>query len=61
MTSPAPDVPVINFHGGNPTAKDVGEYQHLGVDHVLVDLPTEPRDETLRRLDEFKAEFAQLG
>jgi alkanesulfonate monooxygenase SsuD/methylene tetrahydromethanopterin reductase-like flavin-dependent oxidoreductase (luciferase family) len=55
------DVPVIHFHGGNPTAKDVGEYQHLGVDHVLVDLPTEPRDQTLRRLDELQAEFAQLG
>jgi probable F420-dependent oxidoreductase len=55
------DVPVIHFHGGNPTAKDVGEYLHLGVDHVLVDLPTEARDQTLRRLDEFQAEFAQLG
>jgi probable F420-dependent oxidoreductase len=56
-----PDVPVIHYHGGNPAAKEVGAYQRLGVDHVLVDLPTEPRDETLRRLDEFKAEFAQLG
>ena len=56
-----PDVPVIHFHGGKSTAKDVDAYQHLGVDHVLVDLPTEPRDETLRRLDEFQTEFAQLG
>jgi probable F420-dependent oxidoreductase len=55
------DVPVIHYHGGNPTAKDVGEYQHLGVDHVLVDLPTEPRDQTFQRLDKLQAEFAQLG
>jgi probable F420-dependent oxidoreductase len=55
------DVPVIQYHGGNPTAKDVGEYQHLGVDHVLVDLPTEPRDQTFQRLDKLQAEFAQLG
>ncbi|HXO57336.1 MAG TPA: LLM class F420-dependent oxidoreductase [Mycobacterium sp.] len=55
------DVPVIHYHGGNPTAKDVGEYQHLGVDHVLVDLPTEPRDQTFQRLDKLQVEFAQLG
>ena len=55
------DVPVIHYHGGNLTAKDVGEYQHLGVDHVLVDLPTEPRDQTFQRLDKLQAEFAQLG
>jgi probable F420-dependent oxidoreductase len=56
-----PDVPVIHFHGGTPTAKEVEGYQRLGVDHVLVDLPTEPRDQSLRRLDEFQAEFTQLG
>jgi probable F420-dependent oxidoreductase len=55
------DVPVINFHGGEPTAKDVERYGDLGVEHVLVDLPTEPRDQTLRRLDELQTEFAQLG
>jgi hypothetical protein len=33
----------------------------LGLEHLLVDLPTEPRDETLRRLDELQTEFAQLG
>jgi hypothetical protein len=33
----------------------------LGVDHVLVDLPTEPRDQTFQRLDKLQAEFAQLG
>ena len=56
-----PDVPVIHFHGGKPIAKDVEDYRHLGVEHVLVDLPTEPRDQTLRRLDELQTEFAQLG
>jgi len=55
-----PDVPVIHFHGGTATAKDVKPYQRLGVEHVLVDLPTEPRDETLRHLDALQKEFAQL-
>src|SRR5271163_5104419 len=35
-----PDVPVIHFHGGKPTAKDVEGYLPLGVEHVLLDLPT---------------------
>ncbi|HTY34896.1 LLM class F420-dependent oxidoreductase [Mycobacterium sp.] len=55
------DVPVINFHGGAPTAKELEGYVSLGVQEVLLDLPTEPRDETLRRLDELKAEFAKLA
>ena len=55
------DVPVIHFHLGEPQAKDVERYRDLGVEHVLLDLPTEPRDQTLRRLDELKAEFAQLA
>jgi probable F420-dependent oxidoreductase len=54
------DVPVINFHGGKPTAKEVEAYLPLGLEHLLVDLPTEPRDETLRRLDQLQTEFAQL-
>jgi probable F420-dependent oxidoreductase len=54
------DVPVINFHGGDPTAKELEGYLPLGLEQVLVDLPTEPRDETLRRLDEMQAEFAKL-
>jgi probable F420-dependent oxidoreductase len=54
------DVPVINFHGGEPTAKEVEAYLPLGLEHLLVDLPTEPRDETLRRLDQLQAEFAHL-
>jgi probable F420-dependent oxidoreductase len=53
------NVPVIHFHGGEPTAKEIEGYRDLGVEHVLVDLPTEPRDQTLRRLDELQAEFAK--
>jgi probable F420-dependent oxidoreductase len=55
------DVPVINFHGGEPTAKAVGGYLPFGVEQLLLDLPTEPRDETLRRLDAWQAEFAKLS
>jgi probable F420-dependent oxidoreductase len=55
------DVPVIHFHFGEPRAKELEPYRDLGVEHVLVDLPTEPRDQTLRRLDELQTEFAQLG
>jgi probable F420-dependent oxidoreductase len=55
------DVPVINFHGGEPTAKAIEGYLPLGLEQVLVDLPTEPRDQTLRRLDKLQTEFAQLA
>jgi probable F420-dependent oxidoreductase len=55
------DVPVINIHAGEPTAKNMESYLRLGIDHVLVELPTEPRDATLRRLDELRDEFANLG
>ncbi len=54
------DVPVINFHGGEPTAKALEGYLQLGVEQVLLDLPTEPRDETLRILDQMQAEFSKL-
>jgi probable F420-dependent oxidoreductase len=55
------DVPVINSHLGEPTAKELEGYLPLGLEQVLVDLPTEPRDQTLRRLDELQAEFAKLA
>jgi len=55
------DVPVINNHKGEPTAKELEGYRELGVGHVLLDLPTETRDETLRRLDELQAEIAKLA
>lgn len=46
------DVPVIGFHGGEPTAGELERYRELGVQHVLLNLETAPADETLRRLDE---------
>ncbi len=55
-----PDVAVISFHGGAPTAGELEGYVALGVEHLLVELPTEPRDETLRRLDGLRAEAAKL-
>jgi probable F420-dependent oxidoreductase len=55
------DVPVIHFHGGEPTAKELDGYRELGLDHLLVDLPTEPRDETLRHLDDLQAEITKLA
>lgn len=54
------DVPVINFHGGAATAAELAAYRDLGVEHLLVDLPTEPRDQTLRRLDQLQAELAKI-
>jgi probable F420-dependent oxidoreductase len=54
------DVPVIGSHLGEHSAKELEGYLRLGVEQVLVELPTEPRDETLRRLDELQAEFARL-
>jgi probable F420-dependent oxidoreductase len=56
-----PDVPVIVSHGGKQTAEVVEGYTELGVQRVLLDLPTEPRDETLRHLDAMQAEFARLA
>ncbi|HET9875787.1 MAG TPA: LLM class F420-dependent oxidoreductase [Mycobacterium sp.] len=55
------DVPVTVCHWGEANAKDVDGYRRLGVERVLLDLPTEPRDSTLRRLDEMQAELARLG
>lgn len=56
-----PDVPVISFHGGAPTAEELEGYRALGLQHLLVELPTEPRDETLRRLDALRAESDKLA
>ncbi|OBF13138.1 LLM class F420-dependent oxidoreductase [Mycobacterium sp. ACS4054] len=55
------DVPVISLHAGASTANELEGYLALGVEHLLVELPTEPREETLRRLDELQAEFAKLA
>jgi alkanesulfonate monooxygenase SsuD/methylene tetrahydromethanopterin reductase-like flavin-dependent oxidoreductase (luciferase family) len=55
------DVPVtVCQWGEDQTAKTVAGYRDLGVERVLLDLPTEPRDQTLRRLDEMAADLAQL-
>ena len=55
------DVPVIHFHGGKPTAKELEGYRDLRLKELLVDLPTEPRDQTLQRLDGLQAELAKLS
>jgi probable F420-dependent oxidoreductase len=56
-----PDVPVIASHVGNVTAEVLAGYRGLGIEHVTVELPTQPRDETLRSLDALHAEYAKLG
>src|ERR1700689_342785 len=56
-----PDVPVIASHVGNVTAEVLAGYRDLGIEHATVELPTQPRDETLRRLDALHAEYAKLG
>ncbi len=56
-----PEVPVIASHVGNVTAEALAGYRDLGIQHVTVELPTQPRDETLRRLDALHAEYAKLG
>jgi probable F420-dependent oxidoreductase len=55
-----PDVPVIASHIGKVTAEALAGYRDLGIDHVTVELPTQPRDESLRRLDTLHAEYAKL-
>ncbi len=54
------DVPVIGSHIGQQTAKALEGYRELGIEHIAVELPTEPRDETLRRLDDLHTEFSRL-
>jgi probable F420-dependent oxidoreductase len=56
-----PDVPVVASHMGNVTAEVLAGYRDLGIEHVTVELPTQPRDETLRRLDALHAEYAKLS
>jgi probable F420-dependent oxidoreductase len=55
------DVPVIHSHIGEPKVGELERYRDLNVDHVLVELPTEPRDDTFRFLDGLQKEFAQLA
>lgn len=55
------DVPVTVCQWGDQTAKAVAGYQDLGVERVLFELPTEPRDETFRRLDAMAEDLAGLA
>lgn len=55
-----PDVPVIASHVGKVTAEVLAGYRDLGIEHVTVELPTQPREETLRRLDTLHAAYAEL-
>jgi probable F420-dependent oxidoreductase len=55
------DVPVINIHMGALSAAAVEGYRDIGVEHLLVELPTEPRDESLRRLDELQSDIAEFA
>ena len=54
------DVPVSVSQLGTLSAESFTGYAFLGVERVVVELPTEPRDETLRRLDRLAAEFETL-
>ncbi len=54
------DVPVTVSQLGTLSAESFTGYASLGVERVVVELPTEPRDETLRRLDRLAADFATL-
>jgi probable F420-dependent oxidoreductase len=56
-----PGVPVIASHVGTVTAEVLAGYRDLGIEHVTVELPTQPRDETLHSLDVLHAEYAKLG
>jgi len=54
------DVAVTVIHAGEPTAKVIEGYLDLRVERILLDLPTEPRDQTLRSLDQLAGQLAKL-
>ena len=56
-----PEVPVIASHAGKVTADVLAGYRDLGIEHVTVELPTLPRDETLRHLDALHEVYAELS
>ena len=56
-----PDVPVIASHAGKVSADVLAGYRDIAVEHVTVELPTLPRDETLRRLDALHEVYAELS
>jgi probable F420-dependent oxidoreductase len=53
------DVPVTVTQFGELSADIIEGYESLGVERIVLELPTEPRDETLRRLDDMAAHFAK--
>ncbi|CAM4279241.1 Alkanal monooxygenase alpha chain [Mycobacterium basiliense] len=53
-------VPVTVCQWGEVTPKDLAGYLPLGVERILLELPTEPRDDTLRYLDRLVTELDQL-
>jgi probable F420-dependent oxidoreductase len=53
------DVPVTVTQFGELSADIIEGYESLGVERIVLELPTEPRDETLRRLDDMAAAFAK--
>jgi probable F420-dependent oxidoreductase len=55
------DVPVTAIHAGDSTAKAVEGYLDLGLERVVLELPTEPREKTLRHLDELVSEIDLLA
>lgn len=54
------EVPVTVCQWGDATVDQLAAYQPLGVERVLLELPSGPRDETLRKLDELAAKLAPL-
>ena len=54
------EVPVIHCHVGEVTAEAMAGYRDLGIEHLTVELPTAPRDQTRRRLDELWSVFSKL-
>jgi probable F420-dependent oxidoreductase len=54
-------VAVTVIHAGEPTAKALEGYLDLQVERILLDLPTEPRDQTVRTLDQLAEELAKLA
>ncbi|GJO17800.1 LLM class F420-dependent oxidoreductase [Mycobacterium marinum] len=55
------DVAVTVCLSDETKVSDLEGYLPLGVERVLLGLPTEPRDQTLRYLDQMESELVQLG
>ncbi len=52
MRKTAGDRPAVVVYAGESDRESLDTYAELGVDRVLLYLPTQPEDETLRTLDE---------